>query len=578
MMLPKTALAVAALALSPVNAIWPIPISSNLGKETLFLDQTVKVTYNGQDLAYAVGYTHPKGTKFDSKSIVQGGLERAFSAIFQTGLNPWMLRERGSSFEPQAGNGSYIKTLEIRQTGNDTQKVWNGVAGSVDESYKLSLDGDKASISAVSAIGILHALETFQQLFYKHSDGQHYYTASAPVEIEDAPKYPHRGILLDVSRHWFTIKDIKRTIDGLAMNKMNRLHLHITDTQSWPVEIPALPELTNKGAYSKGLTYSPDELADLHEYAVHRGVQIITEIDMPGHVGIEQAYPGLSVAFNEKPYTWYCAQPPCGSLKLNDTKVEEFLDTLFDDLLPRINPYSAYFHTGGDEYKANNSLIDPALKTNDLTVLQPLLQRFIDHAHKKVAEHNLVPFVWEEMPLEWNITLSKDTVVQSWLGNGAVGQIAAKGQKVIDSNYNYYYLDCGRGQWLDFDTPVWSTYYPFNDWCNPIKNWRLIYSYEPRDGVPDEYKDNVLGGEMAVWTETIDPVSLDTIVWPRAGVAAEVWWSGRTDAQGNNRTQYDARPRLSEQRERMLTRGVRGTPITQQWCDMNVVGDCGQPS
>lgn len=89
-----------------------------------------------------------------------------------------------------------------------------------------------------------------------------------------------------------------------------------------------------------------------------------------------------------------------------------------------------------------------------------------------------------------------------------------------------------------------------------------------------EFAHNVLGGELAVWTETIDPVSLDTIIWPRAAAAAEVWWSGRTDAQGVNRTQLDARPRLSEQRERMLTRGVRGTPITQLWCDMNDVEDC----
>jgi hexosaminidase len=137
------------------------------------------------------------------------------------------------------------------------------------------------------------------------------------------------------------------------------------------------------------------------------------------------------------------------------------------------------------------------------------------------------------------------------------------------------YLDCGRGQWLDFPNgETIQAMYPFNDWCNPTKNWRLIYAYEPRDGVADDAKDNVLGGEVALWTETVDPVSLDTLLWPRAGAAAEVWWSGRVDADGVNRTETDARPRLSEQRERMLLRGVRGTPITQQWCDMSDVGDC----
>lgn len=138
------------------------------------------------------------------------------------------------------------------------------------------------------------------------------------------------------------------------------------------------------------------------------------------------------------------------------------------------------------------------------------------------------------------------------------------------------YLDCGRGQWLDFPNgPSRDTFFPFNDWCAPTKNWRLMYTHEPRDGVDPEFADNVLGGEVATWTETIDNASLDAIVWPRAGVAGEIWWSGITDNEGQNRSQYDIRPRLSEQRERMLARGVRGGPITQLWCDQNDVADCG---
>lgn len=130
------------------------------------------------------------------------------------------------------------------------------------------------------------------------------------------------------------------------------------------------------------------------------------------------------------------------------------------------------------------------------------------------------------------------------------------------------YLDCGRGQWQDFQNgPRFDRFYPFNDWCDPAKNWRLIYSHDPAAGVAPAAVKNVLGGEVAVWTETIHATSLDSIMWPRAGAAAEVWWSGRVDENGVNRSQYDARPRLSEQRERMLSRGVRGTPITQLWCD-----------
>jgi hexosaminidase len=300
------------------------------------------------------------------------------------------------------------------------------------------------------------------------------------------------------------------------------------------------------------------------------------EIDMPGHVGIEQAYPGLTVAFDKQPYQWYCAQPPCGAFKLNDTDVEDFLDTLLDDVLSRISPYTAYFHTGGDEYKANNSLLDPALETNDEEVLQPMLQRFLTHAHNKVIEHGLIPAVWEEMVLEWNATVPEGTVIQSWLGEGAVKELAEAGHTVIDSSYASYYLDCGRGQWLDFPNgKSWQTFYPFTDWCAPTKSWRLIYSHDPRHGVADDAKKNVIGGECPVWSETIDPATIDGLIWPRAGAAGEVWWSGNVDAQGNNRTHYEVRPRLSEQRERMLTRGIKGSVITQQWCDMNSPERCG---
>ena len=462
-MLSKTVLAVVALAISPATAIWPIPKSISTGNTTLVIDQTVSVTYNGepvrippeytmprehlaetsffdhQQITYAVGYTPPPGPSFKSKDIVQGGVERAFSAIFQTGLVPWMLRERGGDYEPDTHHAKRVSKLKITQTKKDTPETFRPVAGSVDESYTLTLSAKgEAAINAASSTGVLRGLETFTQLFYQHSSGQSWYTTMAPVKIEDEPKYPHRGIMMDVSRHWFEIKDIKRTIDALAMNKMNVLHFHVTDTQSWPLEVPSLPKLTEKGAYAKGLTYSVDDITGLYEYAIHRGVQIIMEIDMPGHMGIEEAYPGLTVAFDEQPYQWYCSQPPCGSFKLNDTKVEDFVDTLLDDVLSRIAPYTAYFHTGGDEYKANNSLLDPALETNDMSILQPMLQRFLSHAHNKIVDHGLVPFVWEEMVLEWNATVPEGTVIQSWLGEGAMGELAEAGYKVIDSSNAVY--------------------------------------------------------------------------------------------------------------------------------------------
>ncbi|KAH6895197.1 family 20 glycoside hydrolase [Thelonectria olida] len=597
----KTVLAVAALALAPVNALWPVPQEVSLGEKVLFIDHTVDVTYNGDSvcwipsspyvdalrltetlflpqLSYTYGYSASSGSKFNSKEIVQAGVSRAFQAIFEDNFVPWKLRERNSDFEPDVTKTkTWIKSIQITQTGKDDVSVFKPLAGEVDESYSLKLTEDgKAVIKAKTSVGVLHGLESFLQLFFKHSAGTFWYTPHAPVNIKDKPKYPHRGVLLDVARSWFEVEDIKRTIDAMAWNKMNRLHLHITDSQSWPLEIPALPKLAEKGAYRKGLSYSPQDLAGIYEYGVQRGVEVVMEIDMPGHIGVvELAYKDLIVAYNEKPYQWWCAEPPCGAFRLNSTDVFEFLDTLFADLLPRISPYTAYFHTGGDELNANDSMLDPGIKSNDTKVLGPLLQKFMDYTHGKVRKAGLTPLVWEEMVTTWNMTIGEDVVVQSWLGGGAVKALAEAGHKVIDSDYNYWYLDCGRGQWLNFDNgEAFQTFYPFSDWCGPAKSWRLIYSHDPAAGLSKKAAKNVLGGEVAVWTETIDPINLDTLVWPRAGAAAEVLWSGREDASGQNRSQYDAAPRLAEMRERMVARGVRASPVQMPFCTQGNATEC----
>nr|WGU18960.1 N-acetyl glucosaminidase [Albifimbria verrucaria] len=576
-MLFTTVLTAAALLLSPANALWPVPKKLSTGKDVLYIDQSVKVTYNGEPIPFAYGYSPKPGAKFNSKDIIQGGVSRLFESIFKDNFVPWRLHERHSNFEPSAGAGKKVKSIRIEQTQKDSPKNFKPLAGDVDESYTLSLSANgEAKIKSKTYVGSLRALETFSQLFFQHSSGNAWYTTKAPVSIEDKPEFPHRGILMDLSRNWFELDDIKRTIDAMSWNKLNRLHLHITDSQSWPLEIPALPKLAEKGSYRQGLTYSPADIAGIYEYGIHRGVNVIMEIDMPGHIGVvDLAYKDLIVAYNERPYHWWCAQPPCGAFRLNSTKVYDFLDDLFDDLLPRIAPYTAYFHTGGDELNANDSRLDPDVRSNDTEILQPLLQKFIDFVHKKVRKAGLAPLVWEEMYTDWNITLGKDTIVQSWLGGNAVKEIAEAGHKVIDSNYNFWYLDCGRGQWLNFQNgAAYKQFWPFNDWCGPTKSWRLVYSHDPRAGLSKEAAKRVLGGEVALWAETIDSQSLDTIAWPRASAAGEVLWSGRYDSAGQNRSQYDAAPRINEMRERMVARGVRAAAITQLFCVQGSPEEC----
>jgi hexosaminidase len=393
-------------------------------------------------LPWTFGY-EPKGAKFSSSEVVRGGVARAMKSIVQNNFVPWMLYSRMEleATEPSLSQPkTYIKHLTITQKGVDTAKTFKPLAGEVDESYSLNVGKDgKASITAVSSTGVLRGLESFSQLFFQHSKGPFFYTKLAPVSITDKPEYDHRGILFDVSRSWFPMEAILRTIDAMAYNKMNRIHIHATDSQSWPLEIPALPELHQKGAYAQGKSYSPSDLATIQQYAVYRGIEPIIEIDSPGHFGIAAlSHPEVVAGWDATPWSAYCAEPPCGQIRLNEPRVDPFLDKLMGDLLPRLSPYSAYFHTGGDEVNFNMYKLDPTVRTNDSAVIVPLLQKFIDKHHARVRKAGLVPFVWEEIPASYNVTIGKDVVVQSWLGDEAIASLTAKGHKVISSNYNFW--------------------------------------------------------------------------------------------------------------------------------------------
>ena len=329
----------------------------------------------------------------------------------------------------------------MQQNATDPPDATKPLAGSVDECYTLSISEDGGvRITAVSSIGVLHALESFTQLFYQHSSDAGVYTPLAPVYIVDSPKFPHRGLNMDVARNYFAPSDIMRTVDALSWNKFNRLHLHATDSQSWPLDIPALPNLSGKGAYMTGLSYTPQELREIQAYGTARGVEVFIEIDMPGHTAsIAFAFPELITGFNIQPdWGTYANEPPSGGLKLNSSVVYAFLHTLWEDLLPRVAAYSSYFHTGGDELNKNIYLLDETVKSNDTKVIQPLLQSFVDFNHGYARAAGLTPIVWEEMLLEWNLTLGSDVVVQTWLSDEAVRQSAAKGHKTLAGNYNYW--------------------------------------------------------------------------------------------------------------------------------------------
>jgi hexosaminidase len=380
-------------------------------------------------------------TTIQSRALVEAAIKRTQDSIFSESFVPWRLHPRESEFEPSLSGKKYIKSVSVIQLKADPASTFKPLAGEVDESYTVDISKNgEATITASTSTGVLWGLSTFQQLFYQHSipkGSGAIYTNLAPVSIKDKPLFSHRGLNLDVARNWFAPADIKHMLDSLSFNKFNRLHLHVTDAQSWPLEIPALPKLAQKGAYAPGLTYSTQDIQDIQLYATARGIEVILEIDQPGHTSsIALGYPELIAAYNVQPdWRLYCAEPPCGTLKLNDPAVPKFITKLFNDLLPRLHPHSAYFHTGGDEIKANAYLLDETVKSNSTAVITPLLQKYIDHAHDLIRAQGLTPVVWEEMLIDWNLTLGKDVLVQTWLSDASVKESVTKGHKTVFGNY-----------------------------------------------------------------------------------------------------------------------------------------------
>jgi hexosaminidase len=479
---------------------------------------------------------------------------------------PWKFYQRNTNFQP--ANGGNVNSVTVQQVAGNASK------GEVDESYSLSVPTNgNVVIKAATAQGAMHAINTFAQLFYLSNSGK-FYTNIAPITITDAPTYPWRGLNIDIARNPESPKNIMHLIDGMAFNKFNRLHIHATDSQSWPIDIPAIPELAAKGAYQTSLVWSANDLKSVLSYAQARGITPVIEIDSPGHTAsIYWSHPDLIAAYNEQPWSTFANEPPSGQLKLNNQAAASFFKKIYSDLLPRVKPYTDRFHTGGDELNANVYALDPGVKSNSSSVIQPFLSKFVKTLHGYIRGAGLKPVVWEEMITTWNLTLpTNDTLVQSWQGQENLQQVVAKGYKAIFGAYQEWYLDCGFGQWVDpnITNPATPIIPPYTDYCTPLKSWREIYSYDPTANLTANQAKLLEGGEVHMWGELTDPVNLDSKVWPRASAASEVMWTGPKGVKGVSEA---VTRRLADVRERMDQWGFQASMVQMTWCLQNP-GDC----
>lgn len=360
-----------------------------------------------------------------------------------------------------------------------------------------------------------------------------------------------------------------RTIAAMGFNKLNKLHLHATDSQSWPLEVPSIPELAREGAYSPEQIWSTKDLEEVQRYGLYHGVEVFVEIDMPGHTAsIVHSHPEILTAYNAHPWEKYAAEPPAGQLQLNSPSALAFIRKVLEDVLPRVAPFNFSFHIGGDELNRECHRLDPTIQSSDKEKILPHLQNFMDQSSSLVKSHSLVPHVWEDMLLQWDLKFPKGTVFHAWLPNG-LRSIVEKNQLAIFGCHTDWYLDCGFGTFIDPDVRKKEPgiKYPYPDWSPPYKNWRQVLDYNPLKEVPVEKQHLVLGGEVRLWCELTDSITLDFMLWPRAAAAAETMWRGKGEVgEGSTR-------KLAEIRERLVKAGIRAGVVQMEWALRNE-GEC----
>lgn len=428
----------------------------------------------------------------------------------------------------------------------------------------------------------MRGLETFSQLVWGDPP-----RIAAGVFVSDAPIFAHRGVLLDTSRNFYEVEDILRLIGAMSWNKMNVFHWHITDSQSFPIVLPSEPDLAKKGSYGAEMEYSVEDVKRVVEFGLEHGVRVMPEIDMPAHTGSwAEAYPEIVSCAHmfwwPAGYAWadrLAAEPGTGQLNPLKPKTYEVVKNVIKDVATMFP--EPFYHAGNDEVTPGCWKADPSIQTflaNNGTLSQ-LLEIFVNSTLPYIVSLNRTVVYWEDVFLDADVNVRasllppENIILQTWNnGPSNTKKIVSSGYRAIVSSYDFYYLDCGHGEWLGnntlYEQPPGTDQGDGGSWCGPFKTWQLIYNYDITYGLSEEEAKLVLGGEVALWSEQADPTVLDSRIWPRASAMAEALWSGNRDETGKKRYP-EATDRLNEWRHRMVSRGVRAEPIQPLWCEKN---------
>lgn len=450
-------------AIATLNVV-PIPSSFQPASGDFLLRQNFSVGLTG--------YTEPR-------------LDRAVLRFLHN-----LSLETGMTFTQETADPS--KASLVINTGGPSKQVQSF---DEDESYTLDVNPVNVNLSAPNPLGILHGLQTFLQLVRITADG----FAAPALHIADRPRFPWRGLMIDVSRHFMPIEVIERNLDGMEAVKLNVFHWHLSDNQGFRVESKEFPLLTKLG--SDGEFYTQEQVREVIAYARDRGIRVVPEFDMPGHsTSWFVGYPDLASA--PGPYQierqWGILDPAMDPTRESTYK---FLDKFIGEMA-RLFP-DDFFHIGGDEVNGKqwdaSAAIQDFRRAHDLKENAALQGYFTARVQKIVSKHHKTMIGWDEI---LSPGMPKDIVIQSWRGPDSLASAARLGYRGILSSG--YYLDL-----------MWPA--------------SQHYAQDPLSGnaatLNPEEQARILGGEACMWSEFVTPENIDLRIWPRMAAIAERLWS-----------------------------------------------------
>lgn len=419
------------------------------------------------------------------------------------------------------------------------------------ESYCLSVSKTNVIIEAARPVGFFYALQTLKQMLPTRAvmagvSVEKGTSMTLPVvEIEDAPRFGWRGFMLDEGRHFFGKKAVKQVLDVMAAYKMNRFHWHLTDDQGWRVEIKKYPRLTTYGAWRNTMTlswgntlpdgeryggyYTQDDVREIVAYARERFIEIVPEVDIPGHSQAAVAvYPEFLACDPEKPHeVWLSQGVSTDVINVANPKAVQFAKDVIDELIT-LFPYQ-YMHLGGDECpvkkweqnKDCQALLKQIGSKNYRDLQIHFYKQLKDYVASKPAQQQRHFIFWNEVLHGNTSVLGKDFTVMAWVGADKAAQEAAKrGLTTILSPQIPYYIN--RRQSKDVWEPRsqgWGT-----------ETVEAVYNYVPMKNVAENLQEKYMGVQANFWTEWVENTpKLQYLLLPRLAAVAEAGWTPQAE-------------------------------------------------